>query len=820
MSGAPAITLEGVRVHNLQGIDVRIPLGKLTAVTGLSGAGKSSLVFDTLFAEAQRRYLQAFSPYIRRFLERFDRPQAEFIGDLPLAIAVQRPSRSRRATVGTLTEILEYLGLVLARWGIVTCRQCGQVVKAHGPADVLAALAKLPPGTRVSIAYPVFPEQDWSFETWSAGLREDGFVRVQIDGQVIKLGEDAYPEHQRPTKIFVLVDRLEAGPATPRGNDSIETAFNRGQGRCALLIGATEHLFDRRLVCPSCNILYPEPQARLFHFTDPMGACPHCHGHGIDPKKGGVCPSCRGARFNDAALSVRLEGQTIADLCRFGLKDLAAFFQHFATEKAPEDRTLMGQIAKRLGFMLRLELGYLTLDRSAATLSAGEERRVRLTAALGSNLVEAMYLVDEPTAGLHPRDTNKMLAELRKLQDAGNTVVLIEHDRAMIQGADFVVDLGPGAGEEGGQVMFQGPAAQLVDCAESITAAFVAGRDKIEVPTRRRPLTSSRLRLRGATAHNLQNLDVDFPLDVLCAVTGVSGAGKSSLVEDTLYPALCAKKGKGGDNLDPGVVLEGAGQVDEVVLMDQEPLAHSARSNPATYLKIFDDIREVFADTSEARIRNFGPGAFSFNQPGGRCEVCQGQGVMEVDMQFLADVTMPCPECHGERFKKELLAVKVRSLSIAEVLNLTVRQAFRFFRAQRSIEKRLKFLIDVGLDYLRLGQPITTLSGGECQRLKLASKLATSRKPRGLFILLEPATGLHPADVEQLLVCLNRLLESGHSLLVVEHHLDIIKCADHIVDLGPGAGAEGGRVVATGTPEEVAKVDVSHTGQWLRKLLP
>ena len=481
---------------------------------------------------------------------------------------------------------------------------------------------------------------------------------------------------------------------------------------------------------------------------------------------------------------------------------------------------LLEQLRKRLGFLLAVELGYLSLERAAPTLSTGEARRVRLTAALASSLVQALYLFEEPTAGLHPRDVGKVVALLQALRDAGNTVVLIEHNLEVVAAADYVIDLGPGAGEEGGRLLYQGPPSGLAACADSVTAEFLRGEEGVPVPARRRPLTHGRLRLQGANAHNLRDLTVDFPLGVLCVVTGVSGAGKSTLVEGTLYPVLCRSKSKKKTHqAGEAAEVEGAGQIEDVLLMDQEPLARTSRSNPATYLKLYDDIRELFADTSEARIRNFGPGAFSFNQPGGRCEVCEGQGTLTVDMQFLADVTMTCPECQGARFKRELLSVRVRSLSIAEVLNLTARQAFRFFRAQRSIEKRLKFLLDVGLDYLRLGQPIESLSGGECQRLKLAGHLASSRKPRCLFIIVEPATGLHLADVEHLLACFQRLLETGHSLLLIEHHLDIIKCADHVIDLGPGAGAAGGRVVATGTPEEITRVDESHTGQCLRRAI-
>ena len=829
------IHLRGVRVHNLRNVDVDLPLRCLIVVSGVSGAGKSSLAFDTLYAEAQRRYLQSFSPYTRQFLERLDQPDADQIGSLPPAIAVGRSlPRGPRATVGTMTEIVDYLRLLFTRLGTIVCLKCSQEVRAQEPADVIAAVATLPAGTRFAVAFPGQIDDSTAPAAWARGLREEGFLRVQIDGTIYRLDDNELPALGGQERIWVLVDRLEAGksPQSAEGREgsargerlteALETAFTRGQGRLAILFDSTELLFDRRLICPHCNIPYAVPEPRLFSFNDPLGACPICSGTGIDPKsKGNPCPSCHGRRLNDQALTVRVGGRNIAELAAMNALELSAFFTslELAAAKDAAGTLLLEQIRSRLGFLQDLELGYLDLDRGAATLSTGEAQRVRLTAALGSNLVNALYVLDEPTAGLHPRDTAKLLEVLRRLCAAGNTLVLVEHDPAIILAADYVVDLGPGAGEEGGAVVYQGEPAGLAECAESVTGDYLAGRRLISVPSRRRALDRGSIRLAGARVHNLQNLIVDFPLGVLCAVTGVSGAGKTTLVEHTLYPALCQRKHK---KLPPGVTapeveLQGAGQLGDVVLMDQTPLTRTARSNPATYLKVFDEIRKVFADTTEARIRNLGPGAFSFNQPGGRCETCEGQGTLTVDMQFLADVTMTCPDCKGARFKTEVLNVKVRNLSIAEVLNLTVREAFRFFRAHRLIERRLKLLLDVGLDYLRLGQPADTLSGGECQRLKLAGHLASSRKPRCLFLLSEPTTGLHAADVARLLDCFDRLLETGHSLIVVEHNLEVIKCADHVIDLGPGAAAQGGRVVATGTPEDIARTAESFTG---RSLLP
>jgi excinuclease ABC subunit A len=825
-SAAPtAIALRGVRVHNLRDIDLDLPLGRMTVLTGVSGSGKSSLAFDTLYAEAQRRYLQSFSASTRQFLERLDKPDADRIDFLPPAIAVgQRfASRGPRATAGTLTEIVEYLRLLFARIGTVYCLRCGQVVSAASTLDVLQAIDQLAPGTRFSIGFPSAP--DGSVDDWAAGLREEGFVRLQQDGQQYRLDEGPLPAVTDAAQVWVLIDRLEAGRLAPaRLVDSIETAFARGAGRLAVLTDK-ELAFDQRLVCPRCQIPYPPLEPRLFSFNDPLGACPTCEGTGVfrQSKRGDeeVCPTCHGSRLGEQAAIARVGGKTIAELCALSVRDLSDFLAVLDLPEAqrPTARLLLEQMQTRLHYLLEVELGYLSLDRAAKSLSTGESQRLRLTTALGSNLVNALYVLDEPTAGLHPRDTEKLLAVLRRLRDAGNTLVLVEHDAEVIRAADYVADLGPGAGEDGGQLLYQGPPIGLGGCEASITGANLSGRSRIAVPSRR-PLEHGSLRLVGARAHHLKDLTVEFPLGVLCVVTGVSGAGKSTLVQETLYPALLQR-------LRPGKVLGrkpqadviGAGQLGDVVLMDHTPLARTARSNAVIYVKAFDDIRDVFADTTEARIRNFGPGAFSFNQPGGRCETCEGQGTLTVDMQFLADITITCPDCQGTRYRRDLLNVKVRNLSIAEVLNLTVREAFRFFRAYPAIERRLKLLIDVGLEYLRLGQPADTLSGGECQRLKLAGHLAASRKPRCLFLLDEPTAGLHPADVARLLDCFDRLLQTGHSLIVIEYDLDVIKCADHVIDLGPGAGAAGGEIVASGTPEAVAQVEASQTGRWLRRIL-
>jgi excinuclease ABC subunit A len=814
MTAPKAIVLDGVRVHNLKGVRVEIPLGRLTVVTGVSGAGKSSLVFDTLYAEAQRRYLQSFSAASRQLFERFDRPDAESIGDLPPAVGLRRrlPKRGPRDTVGSLTEVSDYLRLLMARAGELRCWRCGTAVRPRDTGDLLAEIASLAAGTRFSIAFAARPETPTDLDAWAAGLLEEGLVRVQIGANILRLGDQPLPPIGDGDPVWVIVDRLEAGKTdSARLTESADTAFTRGNGRAALIFDHGVTVFDRRPVCPRCELVLPDLDARLFDNNDPLGACPACGGTGMRAKMRDACPDCQGQRWNRAALAVRLADRNIAELSALALVALKSFTDNLAlADAAPDVDILLDQMRRRVASITAIDLGHLTLDRLAATLGGGETVRIRLAAALTANLAQALYLVEEPTAGLHSRDTARLIAELMRLRDAGNTVIVIEHDRNVIAAADHIVDIGPGAGDDGGRITYQGLPAGLLETPDTPTADFYSGRRSIPLPARRRQPRGV-LRLSGARTHNLRDLAVEFPLGVLCVVTGVGGAGKKSLVAGTLIPALAvAKKKKGA--LPTAARVSGAGQIDDVILMDQEPLPRSQRSNPATYLKVFDEIRDVFAAIAEAKIRNFGPGHFSFNQPGGRCEACEGQGTQTVDMQFLADVTITCPECHGQRYRREVLDVTVRGLSIAEVLELPAREAFRFFRAQPAVQRRLKHLLDVGLDYLRLGQPADTLSGGESQRLKLAGHLASSRKPRSLFVLIEPSAGLHPADVQTLLDCFDRLLAAGHSLIVVEHDLDIIRCADHVIDL------DDGRIVASGSPEELAQAAESLTGRCLHTL--
>ena len=922
------IRLRGVRVHNLKGVDLDLPLHRLVAFSGVSGSGKSSLAFDTLYAEGQRRYVETFSSYTRQFLERLDKPDADQIDGIPPAIAVAQRSggkRSGRSTVGTVTEVHDHLALLYARVGQVTCPNCGTIVEPADPSAVVRSIEGLPVGARYLVAYPLDVRPDSDLLGLADALREDGFARVRVDGQVLRVETGPLP---RPVAggIDVVVDRLTRGSeAIGRRLDSIETAFAKGLGRARVLVedGGPDLTFYRKRRCSGCGLDFADPDPRLFRYNSPLGACPTCEGYGSvvdleparivpDPSKsirdGAVapwttpsyennqadliaaapriglpvdvpfseltpaqvaliydgapsqgfpglrrffrrlesksykvqvrvflgrwrgyhpCPDCQGARLRPGALAVRVGGIDIAGLSRLTIRDARAFLADVASAEGgnPVARRVLDQARGRLDALDRIGLDYLALDRPARTLSGGEARRLALASALGSGLVNTLYVLDEPSVGLHPKDVGRLIATLEGLRDAGNSVVVVEHDEAILRSADWLVDIGPGAGEAGGRVVYAGPPEGVGSVPGSATGDFLSGRRRGALPDRRRE-PRGQLVLRGATGNNLRDLDVSFPLGVLCVVTGVSGSGKSTLVDETLHPALArAIRGESPPGL-PCRELAGFEGLADVVLVDQSPIGRSSRSNPVTYLKAFDEIRKTFAATHEAKTRDFGPSKFSFNVEGGRCGVCEGNGDLTVDMQFLADVRMRCPECRGTRYRPEVLEVKYGGKSIAEVLDLTVREAFPFFRNKPRVQARLRPMMDVGLDYLRLGQPASTLSGGEAQRLKLAGFLASSpaaitraaRGPKTLFLLDEPTTGLHPLDVSKLLDTLNRLLDLGHSLILVEHGPDVLRAADWIIDLGPEAGDRGGTVVAEGTPEDVARAD-THTGRALADLL-
>ncbi len=866
------IRLRGVRVHNLKGVDLDLPLHKFVAFSGVSGSGKSSLAFDTLYAEGQRRYVETFSTYTRQFLERLDKPDADRIDGIPPAIAVAQRSGGRRAgrsTIGTVSEIHDHLTLLFARAGRVVCSNCGKPVEPADPSAVVRAIETFPDGSRYLIAFPLDIRPDSDLEGLAEALRSDGLTRIRVDGQVLRIEDGPLP---RPVAggIDVVIDRLTRGSeASSRRLDSIESAFARGLGRARVIDETNPRTltFFRKRHCANCGIDYADPDPRLFRYNSPLGACSTCEGYGsivaldpdriipdssktihdgaiapwttpsyrenldellrvapklkipvdspfselsmtqVDflynatPKQGFVglnlffkrleskayklpvrvflsrwrsfqtCPDCQGARLRPEALAVRIGGLDIGRVSNKTIDEARDFFDRFAAEEVanPLVLRLLDQTRSRLETLERIGLGYLTLDREARTLSSGEGRRLALATALGSGLVNTLYVLDEPSVGLHPRDVARLIATIAGLRDAGNSVVVVEHDEAILRAADWLVDIGPGAGESGGRILYQGSPEGVGAVETSATGAFLSGRSRAVVPTTRR-VPKGRLVLRGASGRNLRDLDVAFPLGVLCVVTGVSGSGKSTLIDETLHPALLkAIKGESIAAL-PYRDLSGFETLADVVLIDQSPIGRSSRSNPVTYLKAFDEIRKTFAATHEAKTRNFNASKFSFNVEGGRCGVCEGNGDLTIDMQFLADVRMRCPECQGSRYRPEVLEVKYAGKTIAEVLDLTVREAFGFFRNKPKVQARLRPLMDVGLDYLRLGQSASTLSGGEAQRLKLAGFLASSpaaltraaRGPKTLFLLDEPTTGLHPQDVLKLNETLTRLLDLGH----------------------------------------------------------
>ena len=938
------ISLRGVEVHNLKHIDLDLPRGKLIVFCGVSGSGKTSLAFDTLYAEGQRRYIESFSAYTRQFLERLEKPAAEKITGIPPAIAAthKHASRSGRSTVGTATETNDYLRLLYAKVGRVYCENDGVEVRRDTPQSVAEQLAKLPEGVRFLITAPPAIFANTEPLLLADELKERGFVRAIIDARTINLADqplESLVQNVAAADLSIVVDRLTGGTTAQRLRDSLETAFAVGGGGCTVMVeaGAVAPAlfggrgtlvtiderqwlgvrFDDQMRCTLCGHEYIEPEPRLFSFNSPLGACPECEGFGNkididmelvvpDPKKtlregaiapwttpayeheykelaalsadfnvpldvpyqdlhddqkavvfdgvperkfGGLlgffkwldrhkykmhvrvfanrwktqrpCPACQSARLRPEALAVRIAGKNIAEIGAMQVRDARGFFETltFPDAEATIARMPLEQIMARLGYLQTVGLDYLTLDRSLKTLSGGELERVTLTSALGSSLVNMLYVLDEPSVGLHPADVERLVQAVKRLRDRGNTVVVVEHEEAMIRAADQIVEIGPGAGERGGLVVFQGTPEDIAHHPGSVTGDFLAGRRGVAGAMNRRSADHGWIRLAGASGHNLKNVTVEFPLGMLCLVTGVSGAGKSTLVEDTLYPAIRRRMRLEAPRPLTYRDLYGDGQIDDVLLIDQSPIGRSPRSNPVTYIKAFDEIRAVFADTLEARTRNYTASHFSFNVGSGRCPKCEGDGFLAVDMQFLADVYMKCPACNGRRYRREILKVPYRGRNIAEVLEMTVREAFTFFRGSPKVQTRLKQLIDVGLDYLRLGQPANTLSGGEAQRLKLAGYMSAAKRSRTLFILDEPTTGLHFADVTQLLDCFDALVSVGHSLIVVEHNLQMMKSADWIIDLGPGAAEKGGQIVAAGTPEEVARNPRSATGRLLKQAL-
>lgn len=959
-----AITVRGARVNNLKNISFSIPINQLTVVTGVSGSGKSSLAFDTIYAEGQRRYVESLSAYARQFLERMDKPDVDEVRGIAPAIAIRQKNSTRnpRSTVGTQTEVFDYLRLLYARVGITYCRVCGREVYKDSPESVAdSVLETLPEGSRFYVLFPAraglaatqkngeatsgrniqperrngargkqndkagaqrrnisaTPRQVITAHVMS--LMQRGFSRLYSEGQIIELHSPDDFKLDSFENVFVMVDRLVARPdIRQRLVDSLEICFQEGHGNANIETADEEPIrlkFSDRFECKYDGTVYAQPEPRLFSFNNPYGACPTCQGFGntigldldlvipnpglslkegaiepwtkpqhewamdelkqfcksekismtapfaqltraeqrviIEGKKGwdGVrgffdwletkkyklhvrvflskyrgytlCPNCCGGRLRQEARDVKVGDRTLPEVCALSIKDASLFFDSLklSTEQTAIAERILFEIRRRLRFMVEVGLDYLTLDRLASTLSGGEAQRIQLATNLGSSLVGALYVLDEPSIGLHPRDNDRLISLLHNLRDIGNTVLVVEHDEDMMRAADYILDIGPSAGELGGRVIYEGDFAGLLIDETSLTARYLRGEAEIKEPKQRRVVQKRRLSLRGASEHNLKSIDLDLPLDMLVCVTGVSGSGKSTLIHDCIYAGLKKQRRDWQGHVGAFSKLEGSELVDDVILVDQSPIGRTPRSNPVTYIKVYDGIREVFSSTREAQARGFDPSHFSFNLPGGRCDVCQGDGTVTVEMQFLADVELVCEECKGTRFKQQILDIRYRGKNVHEVLNMTVREAIGFFREVPKITNRLRVLDEVGLGYLRLGQSATTLSGGEAQRIKLAAQLSKRTGAKTLYIFDEPTTGLHFDDINKLLAAFRALIEAGGSLLVIEHNLDVIKTADYIIDLGPEGGDAGGHVVVTGTPEQIMASPASHTGRYLKQHL-
>ena len=936
---AKNIFIKGAREHNLKNIDIEIPRDELIVFTGLSGSGKSSLAFDTIYAEGQRRYVESLSSYARQFLGQMEKPHVDYIEGLSPAISIDQKTTSKnpRSTVGTVTEIYDYLRLLYARIGVPHCPICGREIKQQTVDQIVDQVLRMEEGTKIQVLAPVVRARKGEHVKEFEAARKGGFVRVRVDGILYDLSETIKLKKNNKHTIEIVVDRLVIKPGIhSRLADSIETAASLAGGIVVISTPEKDYTFSQNYACPEHGASIEELTPRMFSFNNPYGACPKCTGLGvfmkIDPdlvlpnkalsiNQGGIkgsgwamegstiatmymhalakhyhfsldtpieelppevidillygtkgekiklerrneygsgtymtefegiinnlerrfretqsswikeeietymsaipCDACHGKRLSPMSLAVTVGGINIADLCEKSVAQALDFVNHL--ELSARDTMIAAAILKeiksRLGFLQSVGLEYLTLSRSSGTLSGGESQRIRLATQIGSSLTGVLYILDEPSIGLHQRDNDKLLGTLKHLRDLGNTVIVVEHDEDTMRAADHIVDIGPGAGIHGGEVVFNGKPSEIVDCAQSITGQYLSGQKKVEVPEKRRKGNGKKLRIIGAAQNNLKNVSVDIPLGKFVCVTGVSGSGKSSLINEILYKYLASNLN--GAKCRPGAFkqIKGIEALDKVIEINQAPIGRTPRSNPATYTGVFTDIRELYASTQDAKLRGFTSGRFSFNVKGGRCEACQGDGIIKIEMHFLPDVYVPCDVCKGKRYNRETLEIKYKGKSIYDVLEMTVEEGLEFFSSLPRIARKLQTLQDVGLGYVKIGQPATTLSGGEAQRVKLATELSKRSTGRTIYILDEPTTGLHIADVHKLIDVLQKLVDAGNTVVVIEHNLDLIKTADHIIDLGPEGGDNGGTIVATGTPEEVANMEGSYTGQYLKKVL-
>ena len=842
------ISIVGAREHNLKNVSVNIPKNSLTVITGPSGSGKSSLALDVLFTEGKRRYMESLSSYARQFLGIAKKPEFDRIDGLCPAVAIEQKTvgSNPRSTVGTITEIYDYLRVLFARIGKPHCPTCQLPIRQESADDITASVIESFKGNTVLVAAPIANQKKGEFTQTLVQFYQQGFYRFRIDGQLFKFSSEEDVKKIKLLKTYkhsieIMIDMLEVTTQErARLQEAVEKAFSLSKGMCAIIVGNQTHTYSSERMCLRCSESFPELESRFFSFNSPLGACTRCNGLGVlqewswgeDASQAWkekfpdvfsshvnekTCPECNGKRLHKHALAVTIGGKNIIDIGGFSIAEAADFFTKLklADHEATVASSLLKEITARLRFLCDVGLAYLSLNRTARTLSGGEGQRIRLATQIGSSLSGVVYILDEPSIGLHQRDNDRLIETLKTLRDQGNTVVVVEHDIDTMRQADYIIDMGPAAGVQGGNVTAYGTPDQLMHNQNSLTGAYLANKRGIKVPERRRK-AQGMLTLNHATKNNLKDVSVSFPLGVLCCVSGVSGSGKSTLVLDELVSAMQRElmtKNRGTQD-----DLQGADNLEAMVVIDQSPIGRTPRSNPATYLGIFDEIRALFARLPESNIRGYKVGRFSFNVAEGRCFECKGDGTITVSMQFLADVVMTCKACKGQRFNAETLTITYKGKNIAQVLEMTAYEAVTFFEAHKNIAKRLALLCDVGLDYLKLGQPSTTLSGGEAQRIKLVDELA-KRGNRTLYILDEPTTGLHTSDIERLLIVLNRLIDKGNSMIIIEHNLDVLKTADYIIDMGPEGGIDGGNVVAHGTPEVIAKNSRSHTGRYLKSVL-